>query len=209
MITVPKLWVGDTVVCIGTGPSLTQEDVDLVRGRARVIAVNDAYRLAPWADLLYACDEKWWKWQSRSHAETIAAFAGFKYALQGVPSRFVSGVQVLRNFGEQGLSLDPSGLRHGRCSGYQAMNLAVHLGAGKIVLLGYDMGMGSANKSHFFGAHPDRTKPLFRLCLNNFKTLVGPLDRLNISVVNASRQSALRCFPHEELERAMHSQVAA
>jgi len=34
-----------------------------------VLAINDAYRLAPWADWLYACDDRWW----RFHHEAVAA----------------------------------------------------------------------------------------------------------------------------------------
>jgi len=49
-------------ICIVTGPSLTEEDCDRARqARATVIAVNDAYRLCPNADYLYACDQAWWK----------------------------------------------------------------------------------------------------------------------------------------------------
>ena len=55
-------WIGETVVCIGGGPSLTLADVTSIAGKARVIAINDAYRMAPWADMLYACDLKWWRW---------------------------------------------------------------------------------------------------------------------------------------------------
>ena len=61
--TVPALWGSDeTAVCLGGGPSLAPQQVDTVRGKARVVAVNDAYRLAPWADVLYVCDHKWWGW---------------------------------------------------------------------------------------------------------------------------------------------------
>ena len=59
---VPRLWPDATVVCIGSGPSLTAEDVDYCRGRAKVIAINNAYQLAPWSDVLYACDGAWWDW---------------------------------------------------------------------------------------------------------------------------------------------------
>jgi hypothetical protein len=53
------VWAGETAVLVASGPSLCPSDVDRVRGRARVIAVNDGYRLAPWADVLYACDRRW------------------------------------------------------------------------------------------------------------------------------------------------------
>lgn len=206
---VPNLWLGETIVCLGTGPSLTLEDVGFVRDRARVIAVNDAYRWAPWADVLYACDEKWWKWQFRERPKMIAGFTGLKFALQGHPSRWVPGVQVLKNTGEQGLEHEATGLRNGRNSGYQAINLAVHLGAAKIVLLGYDMGYGEKGATHFFGAHPDRTKPPFTSCRRNFPTLVEPLHSLQIEIVNCSRATTLKCFRRSTLASTIRSEIAA
>lgn len=209
MHTVPKLWPGETFICIGSGPSLTAADVDLCRGRARVIAVNDAYRLAPWADVLYACDEKWWRWQHRMRADQIRTFGGLKFGMQGTPDKWVKGVQRLKATGESGLELSPGGLRHGRNSGYAAINLAVHLGAARIVLLGYDMSIGERKQTHFFGAHADNSKPLFNLCLPNFPKLVKPLRALGIDVINCSRQSAINCFPKASLEQAIDAQVAA
>jgi hypothetical protein len=74
--SVPKLCPGGTVVCIGGGPSLTRDDVDYCRGKAFVIAINDAYKLAPWADALYACDGLWWRWH-----KGVPSFDGPKFAL--------------------------------------------------------------------------------------------------------------------------------
>ena len=61
MWSVPRLWPGATVACLGCGPSLNADQVVLLRGRARVIAINDAWRVAPWADVLYGCDGRWWR----------------------------------------------------------------------------------------------------------------------------------------------------
>src|SRR3990167_7469077 len=74
MIT-PKQWAWETVVLIGGGPSLTQSDVDYCRDKAKTIAVNDAYRLAPWADVLYACDRPWWDY----HFPKLNGFEGQKW----------------------------------------------------------------------------------------------------------------------------------
>lgn len=189
---VPKLWPGCTVVCLGTGPSLTADDVAAVQGKARVIAVNDAYKLAPWADVLYAADAKWWGWH-----KGVPGFTGLKFALQPGALRW-PGVQMLRRGSLDGLDLDPHVVRTGFNSGYQAINVAVHLGAAKIVLLGYDMRGG-----HFFGKHPDRTGPPFALCLKKFDTLVAPLASLGITIVNATRDTALTAFPRLPLEEAL------
>jgi hypothetical protein len=192
--TVPKLWPGSTIVCLGGGPSLTQADVDLCRGRARVIAINDAYKLAPWADVLYACDDKWWEWH-----KGVKGFAGLKYSMTAKTGKWPN-VQRLRNDGPHGLCLTPTGLRTGRNGGYQAINLAVHLGAARILLLGYDMER-SGGKSHWFGEHPKGSTPSpYQSFLQVFPTLVEPLKKLSIEVVNCSRRTALKTFPLRPLE---------
>ena len=181
------------MVCIGGGPSLTKSDVDYVKGKAVVIAINDAYRLAPWADVLYACDARWWNWH-----KGVPSFQGLKYSLQKASAKW-SGVQVLNNTGSDGLERKRNGLRTGRNGGFQAMNLAVHLGAKSIVLLGYDM-QRTDGKEHWFGDHPNgQTSPLgsFR---GMFDTIVEPLKDLGITVTNCSRHTALTSFPCARLE---------
>jgi hypothetical protein len=59
---VARTFPNSTIVCIASGPSLTREDVDACRGAAGVVlAVNDTITYAPWADVLYACDRRWWQ----------------------------------------------------------------------------------------------------------------------------------------------------
>jgi hypothetical protein len=200
--SVPRLFPGETIVCLGTGPSLTQADVDYVRGKARVIAINDAIRLAPWADVLYACDEQWIGWHNG-----VPEFTGLKYTITGRPKRW-PGWQRLRNDGTDGVCLKSDGIRTGRNSGFQAIGLSVHLGASRIVLLGYDMERHHG-KSHFFGEHPKRARPspypAFRKC---FKTLAGPLKKLNVTVVNCSRHTVLEAFPKARLEDVLRGELA-
>ncbi len=202
MTQVPKLWPGSTIVCIGTGPSLTQADVDFCRGKARVIVVNDAYKLALWADVMYACDVKYWTWEKGA-----PSFPGLKYRLQGHPNLFPQ-VQVLKNMGRIGLCLDPRGVMAGYNSGYQAVNLSVHLGAAKIVLLGYDMGQQLKGPSHFFGEHRDKTRPPYAACIQAFRTLPAPLLAAGIDIVNCSRQTALGWFRKEPLEAVLVEKAA-
>lgn len=188
--TVPRLWPGSTVVIFASGPSLTQADVDACRGQ-HVIAIKDTIRLAPWAEVLYACDAKWWR-----HYGPDLTFTGPRYSLEREAAPWA---QVLRNDGVLGLETRPSGLRTGRNSGYQAINLAVHLGARRIVLLGFDM-QPSGDQHHWFGAHPYVAKaPPYREFLQCFQSIVAPLKAIGVEVVNASRISALTCFPRVTL----------
>ena len=176
---------------------MTPADVDACRGRARMIVVNNAYHLAPWADVLYAADEKWWRWQKGA-----TGFAGLKYTIDPQRSPW-PGLQVLRNTGAHGLERQPTGLRTGFNSGYQAINLAVHLGAARILLLGYDM-----HGDHFFGAHPDQSRPPFAVCLREFPSLAAPLAALGIDVVNCTPGSALRVWPVVPLAVALEGRAA-
>jgi hypothetical protein len=195
---VPKLWPGGTVVCIAGGPSLTVEDVNYVRGKVDgVVGVNDAYRIAPWIDVLYACDAKWW-----DHHKGVRSFTGLKYSLQRQAAKW-RGVSVLQNTGTDGLQMKPNGLKTGKNSGYQAINLAVHLGAKRILLLGYDMEIKHGSKSHWFGDHPWGNRPPVSSFRGMFRTLVAPLEKHGVTVINCSRSTSLDAFPCMALELAL------
>jgi hypothetical protein len=198
-VPVERLWPGETVVCIGSGPSLTQDDVDYCRGKARVIAIKNVINMAPWADVLYgsgadAGGQTWWSREGKN-----LTFPGLRYTLDPRAKQWAS---VLGNGGECGLSPDPATVCTGSHSGYQAMNLAVHLGAKRIVLLGYDM-QRTGGQDHYFGAHPHSRELPYHLFLFRFPTIVEPLKALGISVVNASRQTALDLFPRQSLREAL------
>jgi hypothetical protein len=198
---IAPFWRGETCVCIATGPSLTAEDVEQCRGR-RVIAVNDAVRLAPWADVLYACDYQWWR-----RYDGVPSFHGVKYGLDPRSAKY--GVHVLKNTGTEGLEADPSGIRTGHNSGYQAIHVAWHLGVTKIILLGYDM-QRSEGKSHFFGEHPDGLRrPPLAIFIPQFVALSKQIRGLNVEIVNATRTTALTCFPRLALDQALATEVAA
>ncbi|MFQ5954709.1 MAG: hypothetical protein ACE5JZ_06580 [Kiloniellales bacterium] len=173
------------------------------RSRARVIAINDAYLLAPWADVLYFCDCRWFEW----HAERpeFQAFKGLKVTLdEEVPKRHPD-IKGVRNTGRDGLEMAPTGIRTGRNGGYQAINLAVHLGAARIVLLGYDMKPAADGRTHWHGGHPVPLKETVfqRAMLPCFATLVRPLQELGVEVINATPDSALTTFPKRRLEDAL------
>jgi hypothetical protein len=197
MIPVPRRWPGETVVLIGAGPSLTLEDVQACRGQARVIAINRSVELAPWADVLYACDAKMWKWLGGA-----PSFTGLKYTLDP-DARIWPAVTILRNTGPLGLEADPSGLRTGKNSGYQAINLAVHLGAARILLLGYDMAPAPTGVTHWHGEHPSGPASPYPQMRAAFASMVEPLAAAAVTVINCSRRTALDTFPRMALVDAL------
>jgi len=203
---VPEKWPGSTVVIICSGPSLTKEQVNYCRGKAKVIAVNNNYQLAPWADVLYYCDQRWFQ----LHQDGVNNFKGLVVSLDRLAPPHV---RLLRNGDDDrknkehnprlGFEVERRDtLKTGRNSGYQAINLALLLGAKRIILIGYDMKSSSKTHTHWFGSHNKWTiRPdIFKHFVDWFKKAKPQLDQLGIEVINCTPDSALDVFPRGRLE---------
>jgi len=104
--------------------------------------------------------------------------------------------------GVSGLEMDvPQGLRSGGHSGYAAVNLAAQLGATRIVLLGYDM-QAPNGQHHFFDKPASAMHLAYTGRLRVWPTLLAPLAAHGITLLNATRSTALTCIPCCPLEAA-------
>lgn len=213
------LWQGKTVVLIGGGSSLTVYQVEHVRNsKARCIAVNAAYLIAPWADVCYFADSQFWKWHDQGVEcaglepeevrEKFRGFAGQKCSIQNSGANVTDeAVHILRNktFPQhgKGLSTDPEALMTGRNSGFQALNMATLAGARRVLLLGFD-GSPIQGKTHWHGAHPRPTPidayPHYRQALSAAES---ELKKLGVEVLNCSPGSMIDTFPKVSIERAL------
>ena len=183
-------WQGEDVVCIASGPSLTVEQVEYVRGKARVIAVNDNYKLAPWADAIYACDHRWWSCHIDQARHTQAQLWSMdESACRDYGLRYVHAVR------QDGFSTEAGVICHGTNSGYQAMNLAYQFGASRIILIGYDC-QHTGGKRHWFGDHPKGwgNANMVSRWLQSYNSVVCP-----IPIINCTLDTALS-FPMARLE---------
>jgi len=115
-------------------------------------------------------------------------------------------VKQLRITGVPGFDPDPGALRTGSNSGYQAIHLAAHFGAKRIILLGYDMRV-SGQSTHWHEGHGKPAKSyqavLSSTFLPKFKSLVGPLRDRGVEVINATEGSALTFWPSCNLKEAL------
>ena len=195
-------WPGETIVLVAGGPSAKDVNLEAGRGRARFIASNNSYKLCPWADALYACDETWWT-EYGAHAE----FEGLKVSQdQRAKAKYPVIKKVVAVRGVETLITDQPGLiGWGGNSGFHALNLAVQWGAGKVILVGYDMTL--KNGLHWHGEHVGK-------CSNpNDKNVVrwrrvvddaaATLTKLQIKAFNCSPLSALTEYPKCSFEAAL------
>lgn len=189
-------WRGETVYVIASGPSLAAEQCDAVRGKGRSIVINTSFRLAPWANVLYACDLRWWV----SHINEVrGSFQGQLWSLDAEACRKFR-IKHVQSRPSAGLCKQDGVIHQGRNSGYQAVNLAYHAGAKRIVLLGFDM-KSRGGKKHWFGSHPapmDQPLP-YKSWIEAFDKMAVDLAAAGVEVLNATPGSALTCFPRVEL----------
>lgn len=199
--SVPQLFPQETLFLVAGGPSLMRQDLSVLKGR-RVIAINNSYRLLPSADVLWFTDHQWWRWHHQSHE--FCKFRGLKVTIAQQLADDPT-IKVLHLGPEKGLSLNPEVICHGSNSGYAALNLAVLLGASRVVLLGYDMQVDGRGRKHWHQDH--RTEAPADIYetkfLPNFPFLVKPLAELGVEVVNATPGSALKVFPMMPLDEVL------
>lgn len=181
-------------VCVASGHSLTYQDVEYCKDKAKVYVVNDGYKIAPWADVLYAADHDWWDYHEgvkdfKGERWTCAECSSLKHGINHIPAKPL-----------EKWSNSPDWIATGGNSGFQIVNLASIQGAEKIILLGYDLGY--TNKKHWFGEHPSKINRPSRYDewikrWNDAKPLI------DIEIINCTPNSNLKCFPMGELRECL------
>lgn len=184
-------------IIIASGPSLTPDDVERCRGNGFVIVVNDAYRLAPWADEVYACDGTWWD----HHLQKTASFGVRRWTCNRDAAKQY-GLRYIGVRGDVNWSDDPAFVASGGNSGFQALNLAYLWGFREAVLLGFDYGLGDGNKSHWFGDHPPNVRKSIphQNWVSRIRKAKPLIDACGMRVTNCSRRTAIDCIERKPLE---------
>lgn len=111
------------------------------------------------------------------------------------------GINFIESIDAPGLSESPRRIHQGGNSGYQAIGLAHAWGAARVVLLGYDM-QRTGGKSHWHGDHKGGL-PNLGAAMATWPSKFATIQRQWPHVVNATRETALTCFPRAELADAL------
>lgn len=195
-----------TVVCVGTGPSLTAASIETARRKGfTLFGCNNVWRMCDLA-VHYACNLSWWNYYWCDELARIAdkwttnAEAAQKYGLNWVAEKNAPG-----------LSTDPAVVHHGHGSGYSLVNLAYLMGADRIVLLGYDLKYapdydGGARQigsmpRHYFGEYPaalqhwPKVQVRAGIHVELLELYRSVAKQGAVEVLNATPNSAIDCFP--------------
>lgn len=215
-----------TVVAVASGPSLTVEQCALAAeaqraGRCRIVVVNDNWARIPTADVLYACDARWYRAPVNDKVRPLVGvppgtlnvdavrklFGGASWTHRPIldrrPGNRVEREQAEFLIQRPWINAADVGLIGGN-SGAQAIELARLLFAPRtVILIGYDM-QRTNDAAHWFGDHE---KPLTQgvptSWIRRFDELALAWAARGMSVINCSEATALTRFPRADLRDAL------
>ena len=193
----PKVWEDGTAYIIGGGPSVKNENLDLIKNK-HIIGVNNAYLLGDWVDVGWFGDKKWIRW----HAENWRKFPGIKAscnAAHEVITMHGEWIHFLARGNAVGIDTTPGFVSWNHCSGSSAINLAYHLGAARIVLIGFDM-HDVDDQKNWHEDHKDNGKAPYQRFLSCFGDIAKDAKELGVEIINATKDSAIKNFPYYPIE---------
>ncbi len=221
---IDPLYKDETAILIATGPSVS-EQVEEIRDAkegnlCRIITVNNAFTIAPFADAHISCNDDWWEHYWPKSA-VLREMDCPKYTwYEHIAKRY--DIQYVKAIVKDGLSTDPRIIHINHGSGPMGINLALHLGIKKLLLVGHDMKFakdynglqrkaGSTDR-HFFGEYPKelqhwpsvkigKSKPgVIDGLIESYKKMIPDLEKSDMKVINCTPNTALKCFPLSTLE---------
>ena len=200
---------GKTCVVVASGPSAKDTPLDILMNKPDiyVITINESWKLAPWANMLYGCDAQWW--YKRRGQWVGFNKNGLKITQDRTTGELLINEDIKRVFAVRGsehlLLGQPGYIGWGGNSGFQALNLAMHFEPAKIILVGYDMSL--KNGEHWHGRHanglhnpkPGHVERWRRVCDRAYFTL----QRHGVIGVSTAINGALNNWPKMTLEDAL------
>lgn len=200
-------WRGECVAIVACGPSADKVGVEKLKDRMHVVVINESYRLCPWAEMLYTCDDTWY----HVNRDKLNKFNGIKISYL-TKEKGVENITIVKekdpktvSFKHHMLFEEPGFVGSGGNSGYQAINLVAQFGATGIALVGYDF--NQAGGIHWHGDHKMPLKNPDNVRFIEWKRLLGfaapVLKAKGIDVVNCSMNSSIDSFPKMTINQTL------
>lgn len=191
-----KQWVGADVAIVGGGPSLRGFDWRALHP-FKVIGCNAAFLLTAAAcHVGFFADRPWFD----AYQERIEAFAG--PVVTNCEEGFTNHPWV-HYMERRDIGLHTEALGFGGNSGCSAINLALVMGAKRVLLLGFDCKLGAQQEMNWHDMRMEPAQPgVFPKFQEGFHAIARDLPRVfpGCEVINCTPDSALTCFPVGKLE---------
>ncbi len=198
-----EIWKGQSCYIIGGGPSLLTQNTALLQGQ-NIIVINSSYLAFPAAQFCIFSDMRWWCHHLRQKA--MQEFKGTVIST----SNSASGAKIvkMKRKSSPGLATERDSVMVRNTTLTGAINLAVHFGVAKIVLLGIDQKSTDGRHWHH-ASHPwNPTSNCWARQQMDMPKIAEDLKALNIPCVNASPGSALALWPIVNLEDHVAAAIA-
>lgn len=195
--SIPKEWPGSRCFILCNGESVRAQRHLIPKLKGRIIAIKEAVRLRPDADVLFVASER----AVDIVSELFTVFTGqYVIARNKVPATYPSSVKrIARTKDHTRLCEKPNHVCGYDC-GTSAINVAYHFGATEIVLLGMDMQGHRWCNGEFY--HPMSHIPAahHRRHISVLPDIATDAKAKGIRIVNCSPISAVQCFEKQPLE---------
>jgi len=215
---VPLMWEEADVWIVGGGPSLPKQFgvpdklvQEVISGSSpasvyspymsflhdkHIIGVNCAYLLGNWIDMVFFGDDGFFNKQEVG----LAKFPGLRVTCH--PKVVVDWIKVLaRDPKYYGISDNSRTVSWNHNSGAAAISIAANAGAKRIILLGFDMKLSSANDQHWHDLYKKgkivgkrQNKLPFGKQLVGFPQIAKDAKKRGIEIINANPDSAINDF---------------
>ncbi len=184
---IPREWAGERCYILCNGESIRAQRHLIPQLKGRIIAIKEAVRLRPNADVLFVAAER----AADINVDLFPLFTG-KYiiARNKVPAAYPDHTQLC----------DRPDHVCGYDCGTGAINIAYHFGSPEIVLLGMDMQGNRWCNGEFEHPMPKIPKDHHARHSSVLPAIARDAKRRGIRIVNCSPISALTCFERQPLE---------
>jgi len=183
----PKIFEGDTVTIVGGGPSL--KGFDFERLRQPVIGTNHSMKYHE-GELLVAIDRKF----HEREKEYLDGLNCFKVTYEDTHREDFIRAELNPDHDNWQTSLDWH-IKRANLSGYFAVSVALHLGADKLILLGFDGGYDVNSDTPNFHPHHYQGPGMNFYTENHWYDFYKGFD-----IVNVGMGSRIRSFKKVPLE---------
>jgi hypothetical protein len=194
---IPREWPGERCFILCNGESVRAQRHLIPRLTGRIIAIKEAVRLRPDADVLFVAAEK----RVDIVPDLLRIFRGqYVIARNKVPASYPDTVKRVSRTKDHTRLCDLSDHVCGYDCGTSAINVAYHFGATEIVLIGMDMRGDRWCNGEF--AHPMPHIPADHHARHSsvLPDIAADARRRGLRIVNCSPISAVTCFERQPLE---------